>query len=298
MHNTQLKNFLAIIECGSINKAAQKLYMSQSTLSQQIKQLEEEIGNDLFERKGKHLQLTPEGAILADYAQKAVVELDKVLKQIQESKYGIKQTLSIGLAQSSLIVDAGRWISETAKAHPEISFQSVSYRFAELVSRMDSGEVDVALTKQIIREADFLDNYEYELIKTNNVIVVTSSDFGFGDKEILTLKDLDGKNVILRTKHEKRFLAKCAKHHSFPVVRCITRSNALKLELVKNKVGIGFFVDSYANLKEIYSENLKFYKIDDINMKSNTYVVYPKSKKNCPAVKHFLDIVLKDVEIV
>lgn len=297
MHNTQLKNFLTIIECGSINKAAQKLFMSQSTLSQQIKQLEEEVGNDLFDRKGKRLQLTPEGTILAEYAKKAVVELEKALKQIRETKYGIKQTLNIGIAQSSLIVDAGRWIGETIKLAPEISFQSVSYRFENLVTQMDNGQVDVCLTKQIIRDADFLNDYEYELVKTNNVIVVASSDFDFGNKSVLTLKDLDGMNVILRTKHERRFLAKCAQHDSYPIVRCLTRSNALKFELVKHKVGIGFFVDTFANLQEIYSENLKFYRIEDIDMKNNTYIVYPKSKKDCPAIKKFLEVVLKDKEI-
>lgn len=297
MHYTQMKNFLTIIECGSINKAAQKLFMSQSTLSQQVKQLEEEIGNELFDRKGKRLHLTPEGVILSEFAQKAVVDFEKVINQIHESKYGIKQNLNIGLAQSSLIVDAGKWISETIRLHPEISFKSVSYRFDGLVSQMDNGEVDVCFTKQIIRDADFLSNYEYKLIKTNNVIVVASADFGFGDKTNLCLKDFDGKNVILRTKHEQRFLAKCAQYNSYPIVRCVTRSNSLKLELVKNRVGAGFFVDSFENLKEFYSDNLRFYKIDDINMKSNTYVVYPKSKKDCPPLKKFLEVVYKDIEI-
>ena len=169
MHNNQLVNFLSIIECGSINKAAQKLFLSQSTLSQQIKQLEEEVGHELFDRKGKRVQLTQEGAILAEYAQRAVVEHEKVLKRIQESKYGIKQTLNIGLAQNSLTVDSGRWISETAKLYPDISFNIVFYRFEALLDQMASGEVDVCITKQIMHDVDFLDNYEYKLIKTNKV---------------------------------------------------------------------------------------------------------------------------------
>lgn len=297
MHNTQLKNFLTIIECGSINKAAQKLFMSQSTLSQQVKQLEEEVGYELFDRKGKRLELTAEGGILADYAAKAVVEHEKVLQKIHEFRYGIKHTLTIGLAQSSLTVDEGRWISETVSLHPEINFYSVVYQFNALLALMDKGEVDICLTKQIIRDADFLNDYEYKLIKTNNVIVVAADNFDFGNKAVISLKDLDGMNVILRTKHEERFLAKCAKYDSYPIVRCTTRSNALKFELVKNRVGVGFFVDSFADLQEITAANLRFYRIDDINMKSNTYVVYPKAKKNSPAVKAFLEVVYKDIEV-
>ena len=253
--------------------------------------MEEEVGHELFDRKGKRVQLTQEGSILAEDAQRAVVEHEKALKRIQESKYGIKQTLNIGLAQNSLTVDSGRWISETAKLYPDISFNIVFYRFEALLDQMASGEVDVCITKQIMHDVDFLDNYEYKLIKTNKVIVVAPAEYDFGDKKVLTLKDLDGKNVILRTRHEKRFLEKCAQNDSYPIVKAQTRSNALKFELVKNKVGLGFFVDSFENIQEIDSENLKLYGIDGIRMENKTYVVYPKAKKNFPVVEKFLKIV-------
>lgn len=295
MHNTQLTNFLTIVECGSINRAAQKLFMSQSTLSQQIKQLEEEIGHDLFDRTGKRVQLTPEGLILLDYAKRAVVEHEKVIKQIEELKYGIKQTLNIGLAQNSLTVDAGRWVSEAVRLYPELSFKVVFYQFSALVDQMNNGEVDVCFTKQLVRDADFLNNYEYKLIKTNKVIVVAPAEYEFGDKKTLTLKDLDGKNVVLRTKHEKRFLDKCAEFDSYPVVKCLTRSNALKFELVKQRVGLGFFVDCFENINEIDSANLKIYGIEDIRMENKTYLVYPKRKKDCHTLKKFLEVIAADL---
>lgn len=297
MHYAQLKNFLTIIECGSINKAAQKLFLSQSTLSQQIKQLEEEVGEDLFDRNGNRIALTPQGVMVAEYAQRAIVEHEKLLKQLQESKYGIKHALNIGLAQNSLTVDAGRWVSETAHKNPDISFNIVYYRFEALVEQMGRGEVDVCLTKQLIRDADFLNDYEIKLLKTNKVVVAAPADMDFGDKKLLTLKDLDGKNVVLRTKHEKRFLAKCAEQDSYPIVKATTRSNALKYELVKRKVGFGFFVETLDDMSAADAELVKLYDIEGIRMENTTYVVYPKAKKDYPAVKAFLEVIYKELEI-
>lgn len=293
MHYTQLKNFLEIVECGSINKASQKLFMSQSTLSQQIKQLEEEVGIELFDRNGNRITLTPQGVMLAEYAQRSIVEHEKIIKQLQESKYGIKHALIIGLAQNSLTVDTGSWVSETALNYPDISFNIVYYRFEALLEMMARGEVDVCLTKQLIRDADFLNNYEIKLLKTNKVVVVAPAEMDFGNKKTLKLKDLDGKNVVLRTKHEQRFLDKCAKQDSYPIVRATTRSNALKFELVKHRVGLGFFVEDFENMQGPDAEKVKVYDIDGIGMENKTYVVYPKSRKDFPAVKAFLEVIFK-----
>lgn len=295
MHYAQLKNFLTIVECGSINKASQKLFMSQSSLSQQIKQLEEEVGIELFDRNGKRIALTPQGLILAEFAQRSVVEHDKVLNKLQESKYGINHSLCIGLAQNSLTVDAGLWVSHTALDNPDISFNIVYYRFSDLVEQMSRGEVDICLTKQLIREANFLNDYEIQLLKTNKVVVVAPADMDLGDKSTLTLKDLDGKPVVLRTKHEKRFLSKCEEQGAHPLVRATTRSNALKLEMVKHKVGLGFFVESFEDIQGPDAEKVKVYDIEGIRMENNTYVVYPKAKKDYPAVRAFLEVIYKDL---
>ena len=65
MNLTQLEGFLAVVREGSLTKAAEKLYLTQPALSFQVKALEEELGQTLFERDGKQLRLTSAGRVFA-----------------------------------------------------------------------------------------------------------------------------------------------------------------------------------------------------------------------------------------
>lgn len=291
MQSSQLENFLMIIECGSINKAAQRLFMSQPTLSQQVKQLEEELGTDLFVRNGKSLSLTPEGEVLAEFAEREINSLHKLKNRINAMRYGLKTELALGIAQTSLIPHVGKWLGEMNVKYPDISYRIVNNNFATVLEMMDKGDLDVCLTRQIATDADFLSKYGHRMIMQHRVVAIVPPNMDFGDVESISIKDLDGKNVILRHKHDKRFLEKCAEYDSIPVVKAQCRNNLIKLALVKNNVGIGFFLDSILDVVKEQGENLKYYRVNEISMVNKTYVVYPKDKKNSAVVKCFMETV-------
>jgi len=293
MQTSQLDNFLMIIECGSINKAAQRLFLAQSTLSQQLKQLEDEVGTNLFVREGKKLQLTPEGKVLAEYAEEQSNRLRKTLNRINAMKYGAKEDITIGLGQNSLIPDVGRWIGQLHKKHPEICCYFVGYTINQLIEMMNNKQVDVTFARQISSDKEFLDNFEYIEIKQHGVVAIVPPSIDFGDVEEISLKDIDGLNVILRNKHDKRFLLKCAQYDSVPVVKAQCRNNALKLALVKNNVGMGFFVDSILNSDAFIDSGLRFYRVKEIAMVNKTYIIYHKSKKDSEAIKNLVKAIFE-----
>lgn len=291
MQTKQLENFLMIIECGSINKAAQKLYMSQPTLSQQLKQLEEELGTSLFIRDGKKLKLSAEGEVLAGYAERHVNAVKNLITKLNAMKYGAKEEINIGIAQTSLIPDVGKWIGLMNQKHPDVSYQFINFNFAKTLEMMNKGQLDLVVTRQISNDAEFLTNYEYKVINRHGVVAIVPPRLDFGDTEEISLKDIDGEDVIIRGKHDKRFIAKCAEYDSTPIIKCLCRNNLLKLELVKNNVGIGFFVESILNTDLIKNSNLKYYRVKEINMQNTTYVVYPRAKKDAPAIRCLLDAI-------
>lgn len=290
MQTTQLENFLMIIECGSINKAAQKLFMSQPTLSQQLKQLEEEVGTELFKREGRKLALTPEGKVLAEYAQKQVNSLNKTLNKIKAMKYGAKEEITIGVAHTSLIPDVGRWIGVMNEKHPEITYTFYNCNASESGKLLNGEKFDAIFTRQIYANAEFLTSCECVPIKTHGVVAILPPKLHW-EKDEISLEDLDGMDVIVRNKHDKRFADKCAEYDSIPVVKGLCSNNLLKLELVKNNVGIGFFLDSIVDAALLKSYGLKCCKVKDISMLNTTYIVYPKAKKDAPAIKYLLEAI-------
>ena len=82
----QLEQFKAIAECRTMREAADKLYISQPALSQNLKKLETELGCTLFDRSHNQLTLTPYGEILLTHAHRILFDLKEVFDQIEQRK--------------------------------------------------------------------------------------------------------------------------------------------------------------------------------------------------------------------
>lgn len=97
----QLRYFIAIAEEGQITGAAKRLQMAQPPLSQQLKQMEAELGVILMERVGKRMELTEAGRVLYKQALNIVHQLDEAVTEVRETGEGIRGSLSIGVSALS-----------------------------------------------------------------------------------------------------------------------------------------------------------------------------------------------------
>lgn len=97
MKINQLKNFVAVVDYGSINKAAEKTFVSQPNLSRSIQALEEEMGKELLVRNNRGVSMTPTGRLLYYYSQSIIGELDVLerLKGLDEKEIYSKLSVSV-----------------------------------------------------------------------------------------------------------------------------------------------------------------------------------------------------------
>ena len=100
----QLRAFYQVVRCGSISKAAEKLFLSQPSVSLQIQALERELAVTLFERRGPHLRLTPEGEALYQLSEPLVEGIDK-LQENFSAQFGKIDTgeLNVGAGESTIL---------------------------------------------------------------------------------------------------------------------------------------------------------------------------------------------------
>lgn len=106
MRLNQLEYFIKVVECGSITKAAQELYLSQPSLTKAVSGLEAEYDLKLFDRTAKGLKLTPEGRDFLEYA-KSVVESSQALDRTfgnKQNNFSI-QRLAVASQQFDFIYD-------------------------------------------------------------------------------------------------------------------------------------------------------------------------------------------------
>jgi DNA-binding transcriptional LysR family regulator len=140
-----LKTFLAAAETGSFRKAAEQRFVTISAVSQQIKTLETQMGLGLFERLGRRVTLSDEGAALATALRPAFGQIDDALEGTQHSRRRLAGLLRVGAPRTF-----GRYwvrprLAELLKRHPELSLRLELEVPTLLERRLSEGQLDVAI---------------------------------------------------------------------------------------------------------------------------------------------------------
>ncbi|KAA3400245.1 LysR family transcriptional regulator, partial [Akkermansia muciniphila] len=145
MDTKLLRNFIAIVEQGSMTAAAKKLYVAQPALSNQLRVLEKELGARLLERTSRRQELTPAGQALYRQA-KLMVSLENAVKQeVRDQRDGAAGTLRIALNPSTAITLLDGWLLEFAQCCPNVRYELYEVDSFEVVKLLESGVVDVGV---------------------------------------------------------------------------------------------------------------------------------------------------------
>jgi DNA-binding transcriptional LysR family regulator len=141
----QIRHFIAVAETGSISAAAQAVFISQSTLTAAIQQLEEEIGVSLFNRHAKGMSLTHQGHQFLRQAHLILATVDNAKRSLQQCTDQISGTLTIGV--SSLV--AGYYLANLLtrfqRAYPNVSLRVMEDERPYIEHLLLNGEIDVAV---------------------------------------------------------------------------------------------------------------------------------------------------------
>lgn len=140
---SQLYRFVTVVETGSINKAADRLYISQPTLSTSLKELENEIGKPLLKRSEKGVTLTKDGETLYVYAQSVLKEL-KQIEGLKESTEPRQARLSVSIYSMLTRVNVYEKLVNTMSVESGmLNLKDVI--FEEMVNDVNQGNADVGL---------------------------------------------------------------------------------------------------------------------------------------------------------
>ncbi len=150
-----LKYFVAVAVEGSFTKAAQKLYVSQPTISKMVKGLEDELGVVLFERTGKQTQLTDAGEVILTQAQNIIHSFDHLTSEIDQLSALKTGTIKIGLPPMVGASFFPKVIHDFYEKFPRINIQLVEDG-AKIVERdVESGLLDIGVAVLPTKEETF-----------------------------------------------------------------------------------------------------------------------------------------------
>ena len=138
------KVFKEVAEAGNITAAAQALYISQSAVSQSIKQLEAELQTRLFARNSRGVSLTADGKMLYEYVRSAMGLLETGEEKLSQTRELQTGQLVIGASDTVTSQCLLPYLDAFHRQHPAIHIQIISGRSHKVLGLLQSGKVDVA----------------------------------------------------------------------------------------------------------------------------------------------------------
>ncbi|MDR9771481.1 LysR family transcriptional regulator [Rhizobium hidalgonense] len=146
MNPRQLKTFLAVIRHENLTRAAAEVNLAQSSLSDQIQALEEELGAELFLRSRQGVALTAAGAALKTYAEEILALNDEAKGAVRAAAGNADQSVSVGTLETIAAETLAPWLSLFGKQNPGLGLKLKIGGSGELRTQLHDGSIDVAFT--------------------------------------------------------------------------------------------------------------------------------------------------------
>lgn len=282
-----LQVFLTIAELGNMTKAAEKLFISQPSVSLAISEIEKTYNVTLFERLPGKLKLTPTGEKLRQYAKKMLdveQDMEKFLSQ-ESSNYCVRigATITVGnTVISSVIADARSQL-------PKINYHVEIDGTKEIEQKLLDGKLDIAIVEGKVDNPSL----EVKSFIEDNLVAICSLDNPFASRDSITLKDLSGVPLILRDEGSgtrEQFMKAVNKSGIDAVVRFSSISYGAIIDAVEHDLGIGIISERLA--KKHVSEGGKIHicHIDGVNLSRNFKLIYRKDRYVTDILETFLHI--------
>jgi LysR family cyn operon transcriptional activator len=193
MELRQLRYFLAVADTCHFRRAAESLHVSQPTLSQQIQQLEKELGTPLFDRIGKRVQLTVAGETFLHHAQRVLHELEQAQVALRELDGLERGKLCVGAVQTLNTYLIPPIIARFATAHPAV-FLSVEELTA---SQIEQGLLRGPLNLGISFVSPATGEIASEPLFEEELVLIVPARHRLAKRAVLKVKELDAEPLVL-----------------------------------------------------------------------------------------------------
>ena len=248
-----LRYFLTIAREGSITNAANVLHVTQPTLSRQIHDLEEELGQRLFVRGSRNMSLTAEGMILRKRAEEIISMVDKTEAEFHSMSNVVSGDIYIGGGETEAVKLIAQIVCELRSAYPEIHYHLYSGNAEDVTERLDKGLLDFGL---LIQPAD-ISKYDYLNIPAKDTWgVIMRKDSSLAEKETIRKEDLlnvpliCSRQVISEERHRNEFAEWFGE--DFDKLDIVTTFNLVYNAAIMVEAGVGYAItiDKIANTTE------------------------------------------------
>jgi DNA-binding transcriptional LysR family regulator len=213
MELRHLRTIEAVARHGSLTKAGEELYLSQSAISQQIRRLELELGFEVFRRTSRRVELTAEGRVILSCAQRVLAEVDGLHSELEEMTGLLRGQLRIGGVYPTGPYDVFGMLAAFRAAHPEVAVHMIEDTQDGVLEALRADELDCAFTA--LNPDTLGDEFAATLLWEEEFVVALPVGHRLCERARITFEELAAEDLIayrdnsaLRRRLERTMAAK------------------------------------------------------------------------------------------
>lgn len=287
----QLRAFIHTAQTGSISKAAKKLYLSQPSVSLQIKALEEELAVVLFERRGPKIAITPAGRALLELTRPLVEGMD-TLPEVFAAKIGEVDSgvLDIAAGESTILYILPKFVQAFNRAYPKIQLRLHNVTGRDGMALLRADEVDFCVGSML----DAMEDINYFPIFSYNPMLITPRNHPLANRADVTLKDISPYGLILPPHHLStwRMVKLVFQQHNVPFSVSLEAGG---WEIIKKYVALGMGISIVTEICLNDADQLARVPLNQYFPKRSYGIVMRRGKLISPQARRFLEIISVDL---
>jgi len=288
----QLRGFCFTAAEGSISRAAERMYLSQPSVSLQIQALERELNVTLFERRGPRIKLTPDGELLFAMAMPLVDQIDKLPDEFAARRGDINQgRIDVAAGWSTILYVLPSFVEAFREAHPHIELKLHNVTGAEGLAQLRAGHVDFAVGPLL----EVPEDIEFHPIVSYEPLLITALNHPLAKKKHITLKELSKHPFILPPRHLSTWstVDSAFKKHGLPYEVAMEVGG---WEVIKKYVELGLGISVVMSICITGGEKLAVMPANEYFPNRTYGVVIRKGKFLSPQARRFVDLMLGEEE--
>jgi DNA-binding transcriptional LysR family regulator len=289
-----LKTFIEVAKLGSFSRAAEKVLRSQPAVSAQIRQLEQEYEQRLFDRSAKSVRLTPAGEVVLDYARQLLALQAKSRQAVSEQDGVRSGTLSIGANEGTFLYVLPRVLAKYHKLFPRVKISVYRSFTHKVTEKVEEGAVDLGILTMPVKSPSL----EVVPVFRDRILLMVGPASSLFRKKSATLEEFAAQPVILpKTGSMRKLMEKHLRpfRENLNVTMELTSVVMIK-RFVRAGFGVSLICRSFAadNVRRL---EVKLLTIEGLDLWRELALVYRKDRSLPLIASAFVDLARKELAV-
>jgi LysR family transcriptional regulator for metE and metH len=231
-----LRLVTAIVDEGSLTRAGERLHLTQSALSHQLKQIEQSLGVQLFIRDRKRLVVTPAGQELIDRARRILADIAGLESELRERAAGRRGTLRLATHCYTCYEWLPPLLKRFRRSHPDVDVQIVADATDDPISALRRGEIDLAIVTSPFDGS----NVHATPLFRDELLLVVPPNHRLAGRAHVTARDFAGEHLLLYSPPTENFFYRnyLAGSAAAPPEVTVIRLTEAVLSMVRASLGV------------------------------------------------------------